>query len=67
MKFRTNNKSLGNGGLTAEFYKHFSNELTSVLLDAYDHWRKFGFMDVTSTTRIRSVIYKKVDKNDIAN
>ena len=32
----TNNKSPGNDDLTAAFYKHFSNELTPVLLDAYD-------------------------------
>ena len=32
----TNNKSPGNDGLTAEFYKHFSNELAPVLLDVYD-------------------------------
>ena len=28
---KTNNKSSGNDGLTAEFYKDFSNELASVL------------------------------------
>ena len=32
----TNNRSSHNGGLTAEFYKHFSNELTSVLLHVYE-------------------------------
>ena len=31
-----NNKSPGNDGPTAEFYKLFSNELTPVLLDVYD-------------------------------
>ena len=30
----TNNKPPGNDGLTAEFYRHFSNELASVLLGA---------------------------------
>ena len=28
---KTNNKSLGNDGLTAKLYKHFSNEITPVL------------------------------------
>ena len=40
----TNNKSPGNNGLPAEFYKHFSNELAPVLLDVYDSWGKLGTM-----------------------
>ena len=32
----TNNKPPGNDGLTAEFYRHFSNELAPVLLGVYD-------------------------------
>ena len=63
----TNNKSPGNDGLTAEFYKHFSNELAPVLLDVYDSWGKLGTMGVTSRTGIISVKYKKGDKKDIAN
>ena len=31
----TNNKPPSNDGLTAEFYRHFSNELVSVLLGVY--------------------------------
>ena len=63
----TNNKSSGDDGLTAEFYKHFSNELAPVLLDVYDSWGKLGTMGVTSRTGIISVKYKKGDKKDIAN
>ena len=40
------NKSSGNDGLTAEFYKPFSNELAPVLLDVYDSWGKLGTMGV---------------------
>ena len=32
----TNNKPPGNDGLTAELYRHFSNELAPVLLGVYD-------------------------------
>ena len=32
----TNNKSPGNDSLTAEFYKHFLDELAPALLDVYD-------------------------------
>ena len=40
----TNNKPPGNDGLTAEFYRHFSNELASVLLGVYDSWGKLDTM-----------------------
>ena len=63
----TNDKSPGNDGLTAEFYKHFSNELAAVILDVYDSWRKLGIISVTSRTGIISAIYTKGDKTDIAN
>ena len=43
----TNNKPPGNDGLTAEFYRHFSNELAPVLLGVYDSWGKFDTMGVT--------------------
>ena len=33
---KSNNKPPGNDGLTAEFYRHFSNELAPVLLGVYD-------------------------------
>ena len=38
----TNNKPPGNDGLTAEFYRHFSNELAPVLLGVYDFMGKLG-------------------------
>ena len=40
----TNNKSPGNASFTAEFYKHYSNELVPVLLDVYESWGKLGTM-----------------------
>ena len=61
----TNNKSPGNDSLTAEFYKHFSNEQAPVSLDVYDSWGKFDAMGVTSRTGIISVKYQKGDKKDI--
>ena len=63
----TNNKSPANDGHTAEFHKHFPNELAPVFLDVYDSWEKLGTMGVTSRTGILSVIYKKGDKKYIAN
>ena len=62
-----NNKCPGNDGLTAEFYKHFSNELAPILLEVYDSWKQVGIIGISSRTGIISVIYKKGDKKDIAN
>ena len=61
------NESPGNDSLTAEFYKHFPNELAPVLLHVYDSWGNLGNISVTSRIRIISAIYKKGDKKDIAN
>ena len=60
----TNNKSPGDDGLTAEFYKHFSNELAPVPLDVYESW--LGTMGVTCGTRISMIFYMKNGKKDIA-
>ena len=63
-----NNKSPGNDGLTAGFYKHFSNEIAPVLLDVYDSWGKLGTMGVTSRTGISMIFYiKKVIKKILRN
>ena len=43
----TNNKPPGNVDLTAEFYRHFSNELVPVLLGVYNSWGKFDNMGIT--------------------
>ena len=51
-----NNKPSGNDGLTAEFYKHFSNELASVLLAVYDSWEKPDAIGDTYRTGIISAI-----------
>ena len=58
----TINKSRGNDGLTAEFYKHFSNELASVLFDVYDSRGRLGTMGMTSRTGTISAICKKGDQ-----
>ena len=56
---QTKNKSPGNDGLKAVFYKNFSNELASVVFDGYDSWRKLDNISVTSRTGIISAIKQK--------
>ena len=64
----TNDKSPGNNGIKAEFYKQFSNELTPALLDVHDSWGKLGTMGVTSRTGISMIFYiKKVIKKILQN
>ena len=53
---KTNNKPPGNDGLTAEFYRHFSDELAPVLLGVYDSWGKLDTMGVTYRRGIISAI-----------
>ena len=68
MNSETNNKSPGNDGFTAEFYKHFSNELALVLLDVYDCLGILGIMGVTSRTGISIIFYViKVIKKTLQN
>ena len=62
-----NNKSPGNDGITAEFYKQFSNELAPILLEVYNSWKQLGIIGISSRTGIISVINKNGDKKDIAN
>ena len=52
----TNNKPPGNDGLTAEFYRHFSNEIAPVLLGVYNSWGKLDTMGVIYRTGIISAI-----------
>ena len=61
----TNNKSPCIDGLTAEFYKHFSNELTPFLLDIYESWGKLSIMGVTCETEIICSIIKAVIKKTL--
>ena len=63
----TNNKSPGNDGLKAKFYKRFSNELAPVLLDVYDSWGKLSTIGVSSKQESYLPYIKKVIKKDIAN
>ena len=64
---QTNNEFPVNDSLKAVLYKHFSNELAPVLLDAYDSWGKLSTISVTSRTGIIPSMYKKGDKRDIEN
>ena len=52
----TSNKPPGNDGLTAEFYRDFSNELAPALLGVYDSWGKLDTMGVTYRRGIISAI-----------
>ena len=64
---QTSDKSPGNDGLKAAFYKHLLNELAPVLLDAHDSWGKLGTINITSRTQIISATHKKGDKRNIEN
>ena len=59
----TNNKPPGNDSLKAEFYRHFSSELASVLLGVYDSRGKLETMGVTYRTEIISAIRAVSRKN----
>ena len=59
----TNNKPPGNDGLTAEFYRLFSNKIAPVLLGVYDSWGKLDTMDVAYGTWIISAIRAVSRKN----
>ena len=59
----TSNKPPGNDGLTAEFYRDFSNELAPFLLGVYDYWGKLDTMGVTYRRGITSAIRVLSRKN----
>ena len=67
INFQKNNKSPGNGELTAEFFKHFSSEVAPTPLEVYDSWKQLDIIGISSRTGIISVIYKKGDKKDMSN
>ena len=49
-------KSINSEGLTAKFYRHFSNELAPAFLGVYDSWGKLDAMGVTYRRGIISTI-----------
>ena len=57
-----NSQTNESSGLTAELYKHCSNELAPILLDFLTPQEKLCTMGVTSRTGIISVIYQKDDQ-----
>ena len=68
IKSEINKKSPGNNGPTSEFYKHFPNELATVLLDIYNSKEKLVTMGVTSRPGISMIFYmKKVIKKILQN
>ena len=62
-KVLTERKYLMNNGLTAEFYKHFSNELGPVFLDVYDSLGKLGTMGRGVTEGVRWVRWHRPREN----
>ena len=59
----TNNKPPGNDDVTAEFYRHFSNEVAPVLSGVYDSCRMLYTKGLTYRTGIISAI-RAVSKAD---
>ena len=57
------NKQIINPQVIVDFYKHFSNVLSPILLDVYDSWEKLGTMGAISRTGIISTIYEFKLKN----
>ena len=53
-----NDYSSGNDDLTAEFHKHFSIDVSFILLDVYDSWENLGSMGAISRTGTISITYK---------
>ena len=60
---KANNKPPGNDGLTAEFYRPFSNELAPVLLAVYNSWGKLDTMVIAYRTGFISAIRAICRKN----
>ena len=56
---QTNIKSPGNDCLTVEVYKHFSNELSLLLLDVFNSREKFGILAQKALDTI-------IDENQLA-
>ena len=61
----TNNKPLGNDGLTLEFYRHFSNEVAPALLGLYDSWGKLDTMGTSE--KQAGAQNEKCPKRDMQN
>ena len=62
-----NNKSLGNHGLTAEFYKTFSDMLLTDLQELYREISDKGTMPDSMRQAVITCIYKKDEMEDITN
>ena len=62
-----NNKSPGNDGLTAEFYKTFTDILQEDLKDLYNEISEIGRMPESMRQAVITCIYKKGKMEDITN
>ena len=64
----SNNKTPGNDGLTAEFYKYFWEDLKDILLESYKYSRTVGELSTSQRQAIIKLIEKKdKDKRFIEN
>ena len=68
LKSISSETSKSHDGLKAKLYKHYSNELAPLYLDAYNSWGKLGTMELLlEQESARFFCYKKVIKKILQN
>ena len=67
MKSMKRNKSPGLDGMNIEFYEHFWPLLGGLLVDVFNESFENGILPNSQRSAVLSLIFKKDDKEDIAN